>query len=136
MRSTFKEGLLAPIVALALAWGPCSAWANDSVNSELSHVVSGALIAAGAAAIGDRYGVEDRRWFGFSTSVGFSAVIEGAQILVTGPDQVGPSALDFTANLVGAALGAWVTDRYLLQPVISRDAQGRRVLGATLSMAF
>lgn len=136
MRSTHKEGLRTSIVAVALTWGACGAWANDSVNSEISHVASGALIAGGATAIGGHYRIEDRRWFGFATSVGIAAVIEGVQILTTGPGQVGPSALDFTANLVGAAAGAWFTDRYLLLPIVTRDAQGRRLLGAELRLAF
>lgn len=132
----FNRWLQAPVAALALATGPGVSRANDSVNSELSHVVSGALIAGGSTAIAEHCRVDDRRWFGFATSVGLSAVIEGVQILATGPDQVGPSAMDFTANLLGAAFGAWVTDRFLLLPVVTRDAPCRRVLGARFSLAF
>lgn len=136
MRRPLRLSLQAPVLALWLALGPGGSWANDSFSSEFAHVVSGAAIAAGATAIADRYGAQDRRWVGFATSVGISAVMEGVQILTTGPEQVKHSALDFATNLVGAVFGAWVTDRYLLLPVVTRDAQGRHVLGAALSLSF
>lgn len=124
------------LAALALTLCCCASRANDSVQSELSHVVGGALVAGAATAISGRYGVEDRRWAGFMTSVGASAVIEGVQIATNGRAQVRSSTLDFVSNAIGAAFGAWLTDRYLLMPVVTRDADGGRVLGVTLRMSF
>lgn len=123
-------------VALGLALGCGSSLANDSVQSELSHVVSGAAIAMAAAKVAENHGAEDPRWTGFMTSVGISLVMEGVQIATTGRRQVRPSALDFTSNLIGAAIGIWVADRYLLMPVVRRDPEGHRVVGVALHMVF
>lgn len=128
--------LPAALAAALLAGGASACRANNSASSELSHVASGALIAGAAAWVADRRGAEDRRWTGFATSVALSGVIEGVQIATNGRHQVGPSTLDFVANLAGAAIGAWASDRWLLQPVLGRDAQGRQVVGAVLRLGF
>ena len=121
-------------VATTLWSGAC--WANDSFNSEMSHVVSGAAMASVATAIADRFDTDDRRWVGFAVTVGISLVEESVQILTTGPRQVGPSAMDFFATFAGATFGAWVTDRYLLMPVATRDAAGHRGFGVAMRMSF
>lgn len=50
--------------------------------------------------------------------------------------QLHGSALDFGSNLVGAALGAWVTDRYVLQPMVRNDFAGHTSVGLALRMKF
>jgi hypothetical protein len=122
--------------SLLVGHGTCSA--SDGVYSELSHVISGGLVAGYVTKYADDRGWEDRRWVGFATSVGISLVAEGVQVLTSDnrSKQFRSSALDFTANMVGAAIGAWVTDRYILAPVISRDAMGHRKVGVALNMAF
>jgi hypothetical protein len=123
---------------LALALGLCAtgSQANESFGSEFSHFVGGALLASGVTAIADHYGAENRAWIGFGTSVGLSFVAEAAQVASNGSGQLGPSALDFGANLLGAALGAFVTDRFILAPAVSTDAQGHRTLSLSMRMAF
>jgi len=123
-------------LALALLLGCGAAHANDSLGSEISHVVAGAAIASAATAVASHFEVENRAWVGFWTSVGISFVEEGAQVASNGSSQVRGSALDFGANLVGAAFGAWVTDRYILQPVVTHDAAGHSLLGVALHMQF
>lgn len=120
---------------LAVAAGPCRA--NDSFASEISHVFAGMAIAAGATAAADYFGAgADRGWIGFGTSVGISFVEEAAQIIANGSSQVRGSSLDFASNLVGAAIGAWVTDKYILSPVVTKDAYGRQRIGVALQMSF
>ncbi len=130
-----KHSIVALSAVVLTGWSGCS-WANESFGSEFSHFAAGAGIAAAGTAIADHYNVENRAWVGFGTSVAVSFVLEAVQIAANGSSQVGPSALDFTSNLLGAALGAWVTDRYLLMPVVSRDAQGHRVVGVAMRWSF
>jgi hypothetical protein len=124
------------VLAIALGLGADACRANESFGSEFSHFLAGAAIAFGATAGADHYGVENRAWFGFGTSVGLSCVMEAVQIVANGSSQVGPSALDFGCNLVGAALGAWVTDRLILAPAVSTDSHGHRAMSLTLRMPF
>ncbi|MCO5123311.1 MAG: hypothetical protein M9915_06175 [Rhizobacter sp.] len=125
-------------LALVFGLNGSLACANESTASEVSHLISGALIASAATALADHYDyrVEDRGWVGFWTSVGISFVSESVQVLTSGSSQVHGSALDFGYNLVGAAIGAYVTDRYILQPVVTRDAAGNRTVGVAMQMQF
>lgn len=130
--------LLKALLALLLGSGIGAARANDSSGSEISHLVSGALVASAATALADHfdYRVEDRGWVGFWTSVGISFVSETVQVIQSGSSQVHGSALDFGFNLVGAALGAWVTDCCILQPVVTRDTLGHRTVGIAMQVQF
>ena len=130
---------LAHSALLALALSLCSAGtrANDSFGSEISHVFAGMGVASAVTAIADHYGAgENRGWIGFGTAVGLSFIAETAQVIADGSSQVRGSSLDFASALLGAAIGAWVTDRYLLAPVIGRDAEGNRVVGVVMRVPF
>lgn len=90
-----------------------SVQANDSFNSELSHFAGGAAIGAGFTAVADHYGYREHRgWIGFGISTGIGVVGELAS-------RNGDfSALDAGVNALGAALGAFATDRWILAPVV------------------
>jgi uncharacterized protein YfiM (DUF2279 family) len=133
-RSVPVRARVAAAAALLVLAPVCRA--NESFGSEFSHFVAGAAIASAATAVADHVGAEDRAWIGFGTAVGISFVLEAAQIASNGSSQVGPSALDFASNLVGAALGAWVTDQFLLKPVVQRDSAGHQRIGLVLWKTF
>lgn len=126
------------IFILVLGLNGTLACANDSTASELSHLLSGALVASAATALANHYDyrVEDRGWVGFWASVGISLVSESVQVISNGSSQVRSSALDFGYNLVGASIGAFVTDRFILQPVVTRDAAGHRSVGVAMQTTF
>ena len=90
-----------------------SAQANDSFNSELSHFAGGAAMGAGFTAVADHYGYREHRgWIGFGISTGIGVVGELAS-------RNGDfSALDAGINALGAALGAFATDRWILAPLV------------------
>ncbi|MEO7851941.1 MAG: hypothetical protein ABIR94_06750 [Rubrivivax sp.] len=134
MNASKRFRLWLPGAALFLACSLCRA--NDSFNSEFSHFAGGAITASAATAVADHYGVQQRAWVGFWTSTGISLVLEGVQVIANGSSQIKGAALDFGSNLIGAAIGAWVTDRYLLQPVIAKDSQGHYTVGVAFGMAF
>lgn len=123
------------VVGLVVAADPCRA--NDSVGSEVSHVFAGMAVAGGVTAAADYFGAgENRGWIGFGTSVGLSFIAETAQVISNGSSQIKGSSLDFASNLVGAAFGAWVTDKYILSPVVARDASGHQRIGIAMQMPF
>jgi hypothetical protein len=111
--------------------------ANDSTASEISHVFAGMAIAGGATAAADYFGAgQNRGWIGFGVSVGVSFIEESAQVISNGSSQIRGSSLDFASNLVGAAIGAWVTDKYFLAPVVTKDATGHQRIGIAMRMSF
>jgi uncharacterized protein YfiM (DUF2279 family) len=126
----------AAAAALALALNAGVARANESFASEFSHFVAGGVVAGTVTAIADHYEVPDRAWVGFGVTVGISFVAEAVQVISVGSSQVGPSALDFFSNMAGAAIGAWVTDQYILQPVVTRDAAGHTTVGVVFRKSF
>ena len=126
----------AAAAALALALQTGGAHANESFGSEASHFIAGGLVAGAATAVADHFDVANRAWVGFGVSVGLSFVGEAVQVAANGSSQLGPSALDFFSNMAGAALGAWVTDRFILQPVVTHDAARHTTVGVVFKKSF
>lgn len=104
---------------VAICLGLCLSWpvfAYDGFTSEISHVAGGAVLAGTSTYLADKFNWnrEHRALVGFGT---------GATLGVLGElTSSGPSAIDIVSNLLGAALGAYGTDRWLLRPVIKQDA--------------
>lgn len=95
-------------------------YAYDGATSELSHMVGGALLAGAVTRLYSES--ENRAWIGFTVSAAASLIAEGAQ--ASRGAKSSSSLLDFASHTAGAALGAWVTDRYLLVPVITPNYVG------------
>lgn len=99
--------------------------------SETSHVAAGALIAGVATYGADKVWPEHRALIGFTTStvVGFAGELHarsrGGKF----------SIADAGFNALGAAAGAFVTDRYLLAPVVTRS-DGRVAVGISAGVRF
>jgi hypothetical protein len=117
-------------VALLCASPACEAGAN--FYSEASHFVWGGTFAGACTWAVDRYWpayAEYRAWIGFgiSTGVGIAAeVIQSGEF----------SHWDAGSNMAGAAVGAPLTDRFLLAPVIKHEADGGRYIGVVMSKSF
>jgi hypothetical protein len=94
--------------------------AYDGVTSELSHAFSGAVLAG---AVTRKYREsEHRAWIGFAASTVVIVAVEGHAIS-RGSDR-SSQLLDISAHAIGAAAGAWFTDRYLLLPVVGKSRVG------------
>jgi hypothetical protein len=111
-------------------------YATDSFNSEASHFVFGAVVAGGITWVVDAYFPayqENRGWIGFGiSSVG--AVLESAYEYSTngnGRNQ----ALDAAYHIAGSALGAYVTDKYFLEPVVKTSGSEISYIGLNLTYA-
>jgi hypothetical protein len=118
--------------ALILCIGACfatQASATDNIKSETSHAVFGALVA-GAFTWGASYKwPEHRALVGFGASASFGVLTEAVA-------KNGFSALDAGAHALGAAIGAVVTDEYLLAPVIKREGGHTSYVGVMLVKTF
>lgn len=103
------------IGALALALSG-STMAYDGLTSEVSHAVAGAVLAGAVAK-----GFEDspnRGWIGFAVSTAAVVLVEGYNIS-RGSDR-SSQMLDIYSHTLGAAIGAWLTDKYFLTPVVTQ----------------
>ena len=100
---------------------PCHA--SDSFNSEMSHAIGGAVMAA---YITDQFSdSEYRSWIGFGMSTAFIVAEQNYEISKTG-NRSGQQ-LDMMAHALGSAFGAWYTDKYLLVPLVKKNYFGLTV---------
>lgn len=124
-------GMAAPLI-LAV-----SLQANESFNSEASHFVGGGVMAGGISAVIDRYYPEhrsDRGMLGFGISSVAIVAFESVSIALNG--KASGQILDMACHIAGSALGAYVTDRFILSPVIDRSATEGKYVGLTLNASF
>jgi hypothetical protein len=89
--------------------------AYDGLSSELSHLVGGGLLAGVVTRSFQES--EHRAWIGFAASSAVIVLTE--QRNFAKPDRRHGAQLDVTWHVLGAALGAWSTDKYLLTPFVS-----------------
>ncbi|MEO8187554.1 MAG: hypothetical protein ABI580_09360 [Burkholderiaceae bacterium] len=119
-------GVLLLVIGACFAGG---ASANDNIKSEMSHAIFGGVVA-GAVTWGASY-----RWPEHRALVGFGAAAS-LGVLTEAASKNGFSALDAGSNALGAAIGALVTDEYLLAPVIKREAGHTSYIGVTFVKTF
>jgi len=113
----------------------CPALAADCVTSETSHAIGGALIAGGVTGlIADKYWPEHRVLIGFAVSSSVVLIGEGFQV-VDGA-RVSSSLLDVGSHMIGAIIGAVITDRYFLAPVVERNPAGNARVGIMMRQIF
>ena len=123
--------MVSPVLAKNSNYQP-----SNTVNSELGHVAGGMVMAGAITVLVDKYwsAKRDNRamiGFGLSGLAGFLG--EGFQYLDVGYF----SLLDAGSNLVGAAIGAYVTDRFILMPLV-KTGQGDKgsMVGFIARMEF
>lgn len=108
--------------------------ATDSFGSEMSHFVFGAVAAGGITWVVDEYFPahrENRGWIGFGISSVGAALESLYSYNVNGNAR--NQTLDAVYHIAGSALGAYVTDEYILAPVISSSAGEGRYVGLNLT---
>jgi len=111
------------------------ALAADCVTSETSHAIGGGLIAGGVTGIiADKYWPEHRVLIGFAVSSSVVLISEGFQ--VADGARVSSSLLDVGSHMIGALIGAVITDRYFLAPVVERDSAGNARVGIVMRQDF
>lgn len=111
--------------------------ANDSLNSEMSHVIGGAVMAGGITAVVDSYYPEykaDRGMIGFGISSASIIVFESVNMALGA--NVKGQLLDIASHVAGSAIGAFVTDQYILAPVMSNSTAEGKYVGLALQHSF
>ncbi|MDO9208758.1 MAG: hypothetical protein Q7T91_10960 [Sulfuricurvum sp.] len=111
--------------------------ANDSFNSEMSHVVGGAVMAGGITAVVDRYYPEykaDRGMIGFGISSLSIIAFESVTVALRG-DAKG-QLLDVASHITGSAFGAFVTDKFILSPVVKNSTSEGKFIGLRAGVSF
>jgi len=111
--------------------------ANDSFNSEFSHLAGGAVMAGGITAVVDRFYPEyrsDRGMIGFGISSAAIAAEQGIEYALHGNGR--GQLIDIASHVAGSALGAFVTDQYILSPVFQNSASEGKYLGMSLQHTF
>lgn len=110
-----KRMLVATLVVVS---GGCQAY--DGLTSQFSHAVGGGLLAAGIT-----YAYKDspsRQWIGFAGST--AAIVLTESISIAQGHKASSQLLDMASHALGAAVGAWYSDKYWLMPVVSRSSVG------------
>jgi hypothetical protein len=111
--------------------------ANDSFNSEISHVIGGAVMAGGITAVIDRYYPEyreNRGMIGFGLSS--AAIIAFESVYSAFHGDIRGQLLDVASHTAGSAVGAFVTDRYILSPVVQNSPTEGKYVGLVMKRTF
>ncbi|MDD5156686.1 hypothetical protein [Sulfurimonas sp.] len=111
--------------------------ANDSLSSELSHFAGGAVMAGGITAVVDVYYPEyrsDRGMIGFGISSAAIVVEQGVEFILNGNAK--GQLLDVVSHIAGSAFGVYITDRYILTPVIKDCALEGKYIGLVMQHSF
>lgn len=112
-------------------------YANDSLQSEMSHAIGGVVMAGGITWAVDRYYPEyreDRGMIGFGVSTVAVFAEQGVEYALHG--NAWGQLLDATSHMVGSAIGAWVTDRYILLPVVTNSSARGQYFGLQARGSF
>jgi hypothetical protein len=111
--------------------------ANDGFNSEFSHFAGGAVMAGGITAVVDSFYPEyrsDRGMIGFGISSAAIVAEQGLEYALHGNGR--GQLLDAASHIAGSALGAYVTDQYILSPVMQNSASEGKYIGLNLQHTF
>ncbi|MCG9695555.1 hypothetical protein [Shewanella sp. Isolate11] len=116
------------LLSLVLLSGLCSpVMADNGVYSETSHAIGGALIAGTVTWGTDKFFPEqDRFWMGFGVSSAFGVLIQYHEYDKS-TNTAEEALLDAGAHVIGAAIGAYLTDSYILTPVVKPEVGGSYV---------
>jgi glycerol uptake facilitator-like aquaporin len=111
--------------------------ANDGFNSEASHFVGGTVLAGGITAVVDQYYPEyksDRGMIGFGISS--IAIIAEQSIEYAVNGNAKSQLMDAASHILGSALGAYITDKYILLPVVKDSSTDGKYVGLNVQHRF
>ncbi|MCW8847958.1 MAG: hypothetical protein OQK19_04345 [Sedimenticola sp.] len=135
IRRVFARGRLTKqmvfLCTSLLFCGQASAY--DGWSSELSHATGGAIFAGGVTYLADRYTEhkENRAWIGFGVSSILFTVVE---LSTQGSSY--SNRLDIASHVIGSAVGAFATDKWILKPVVKRENAVSSYFGVETKLTF
>ncbi|MCL1075043.1 hypothetical protein [Shewanella dokdonensis] len=129
-----KTGLV--ISGLLLCCCQAHANGNSSLNSELGHFAGGLFTAGAVTALSGHYlPQQDRAQNGFWLPTAVSTLEEFREFAV-GDNTAGEALLDASCFAVGALIGSYSTDHYLLTPTVHKDGETGHYFGVNLALRF
>jgi len=129
-----KTGLV--IAGLLLCCTQAHANGNSSLNSELGHFAGGLFTSGAVTALSNHYlPQQDRVWNGFWLPTTISTLEEFREFAV-GDNTAGEALLDASCFAVGALIGSYSTDHYLLTPTVHKDGETGHYFGVNLAFRF
>ena len=110
--------------------------ATETFSSEASHFAGAAVLAGVSTAVVDQFEEykKNRKMIGFGISAIYGLIDQSIQYEEHG--NAGGQLLDLGAHLLGSALGAWMTDKYILSPVIESSELEGKYLGFAMEYSF
>ena len=110
--------------------------ATETFSSEASHFIGGTVLAGASTVVVNQFEEykQDRRIIGFGISALYGLIDQSIQYAEDG--NAGGQLLDLGAHLLGSALGAWVTDEYILSPVVEDSQVQGKYLGCAMVYHF
>lgn len=114
-----------------------SLYGAEDFNSEASHFVGGAVLAGGITAVIDEYYPEyrsERGILGFEISSAAIILEQTGEYIANGNAR--GQLLDAASHIAGSAFGAWITDQYILSPIIVESASEGKYVGFNLRHSF
>ncbi len=111
--------------------------ATETWGSEGSHFAGATLLGAGATIAVDQFDEyrEDRKMIGFTISSVYGVIDQGIQYIDRG--NAGGQLLDLGVHILGSAFGAWLTDKYILSPVIVEASKTEgKYIGFNMQYSF
>lgn len=110
--------------------------ATETLSSEGSHFLGAAVLGAGATAVVDQFDEyrQDRKVIGFGISAVYGLVDQTIQYIEYG--NAGGQLLDLGAHLLGSAVGVWLTDKYILEPVVTESKSEGKYVGLAMNYSF
>ncbi|ABM02647.1 hypothetical protein Ping_0803 [Psychromonas ingrahamii 37] len=109
---------------------------NSGFNSEISHFAGGAVSTAAAVVIIDKYFPEQNSaWVGFALSSTVDALLEYRQYQL-GDNSASAALLDASSHALGAAVGAYLTGKYIITPTVALDANNNFYTGINIAFDF
>ncbi len=131
-----RSALLTALLLHVLFSAQANAKGSSSLNSELSHVAGGGAFTVGISLLTEKYWPEQNStWVGFTVSSAFGILSQYYEY-DHGTNTASEAALDALSHVVGSAIGAYISEEYLITPEISPEPDGGTSLGIALHFDF
>jgi len=109
---------------------------NSSFNSEIGHFSGGVFSAGITVLIIDKYFPEQNSaWLGFALNSAVYSLIEYRQYHL-GDNSASDALLDAASHALGAAIGSYLTGKYIITPTVALEANNNVYTGIKIAVDF
>ncbi|MFT7053079.1 MAG: hypothetical protein ACJAU1_000631 [Psychromonas sp.] len=109
---------------------------NSSFNNEIGHFAGGVFSAGITVVIIDKYFPEQNSaWVGFALNSAVYSLIEYRQYHL-GDNSASDALLDAASHALGAAIGSYLTGKYIITPTVAFEANNSVYTGIKIAVDF